>query len=123
MKANPRSPEQLHRNQTEEQNWCIEYGLNHKVLRDTHVMVDDILRRLAQEGYFCGEDTTHSEIREDLLKQCSQGDEFYFDVLKIIIGAAAFPHYYKINETITDEMKAQEMIKKNNARLPGTVCK
>ena len=43
-------------NSNDERNWTQRYGLNAKALREVHVLIEDIIRRLNDRGYFLGDE-------------------------------------------------------------------
>ena len=99
----------IHTREQKEIEWCKSHGINHKAMRETHIMVDDILRRLVDLGYYAGDKGHVEDLRLDLKKACSvKGVDYYYDMLKIVIGAACYPHYYNVNDVVSEEMKAEE---------------
>ena len=89
-------------NEKKEREWCEHYGLNHKALREAHIMIDDTLRRLCTLGYHLSGE--FDSVRSDLTKGCERKVEYYHDILKVIIGAACYPHFYKIEQNMTEAM-------------------
>ena len=79
----------------QEIDWCKRHGLSYKRVRETHIMVEDTMRRLESNGYFTDRQTEGDrETPYDLTKMVAKDEKGYFDLLKFIIGAACYPHFY-----------------------------
>ena len=53
------------------------------------------MRRLESNGYFTDRQTEDArETPYDLTKMVAKDEKGYFDLLKFIIGAACYPHFY-----------------------------
>ena len=66
-----------------EHNWTQSKGLNAKALREVHVLVEDILRRLQDAGYHVGEKIALIDRRADLRKHQEKDVTWHQVLLKV----------------------------------------
>ena len=92
---------QLLTHQLQERGWCQDYGLNTKALRQAHLYVHDIIRRLRDMGYQLGDDEIDLDEFSRLHRsRAGQAKVDQTRLLKFIIAGAAYPYYYKCSQIL-----------------------
>ena len=87
-----------------EKAWCQDYGLNTKALRQSHLYVHDIIRRLRDMGYQLGDDEIDLDEFSKLHRsRAGQEKVDQTRLLKFIIAGAAYPFYYKYTKIDQEE--------------------
>ena len=61
-------------------------------------MTDEIINRLSELGYFAAEQVERAQ--NELKPTVEKDQEFYNDMLKVVIGAACYPHFYNVKEVL-----------------------